>query len=223
MSAVHERVHKATQIGGRPFHCGVCGARIKRITGGQGTTWVHEDSGAVAAPNPPTEGADKVIVEVFERELGITFGEDEDDAGGAWRHLRRMGETANRVHSDPNYVKGGGHAPRKNELARQVDALTTLALRLREAKSVAGQLTQLEWEGDDFAKGEAIARALGFEQHAYTSTSALWGLFCLPENPATAKPGQATQGGCIIKTRELGFLFVQDGEDRGLENGWADA
>lgn len=74
-------------------------------------------------------------------------------------------------------------------------------------------LTQLEFAGDDFAKAENIARALGFEQYAYTSTSALWGLFCLPENPEYARAGQATKGGCIIKTAELGFLFVQDGED----------
>ena len=74
-------------------------------------------------------------------------------------------------------------------------------------------LTQLEFEGDDFDRAEKIAAALGFEQTAYTSTSALWGLFCLPENPKYAKPGQATKGGCIIKTRELGFLFVRDGED----------
>lgn len=74
-------------------------------------------------------------------------------------------------------------------------------------------LTQLEFEETDFAKAEKIAAALGFEQTAYTSTSALWGLFCLPENPRTARPGQATKGGCIIKTRELGLLFVQDGED----------
>lgn len=74
-------------------------------------------------------------------------------------------------------------------------------------------LTMLEFSGDDFEKADAIAVALGFEQYAYTSTSALWGLFCLPENPKRAKPGQATKGGCIIKTRELGFLFVQDGED----------
>lgn len=74
-------------------------------------------------------------------------------------------------------------------------------------------LTQLEFDGDDFAKAEGIAKALGFEQTAYTSTSALWGLFCLPENPAYAKRGQRTDAGCIIKTRELGFLFVQDGED----------
>lgn len=83
-------------------------------------------------------------------------------------------------------------------------------------------LTQVEFEDGDLEKAEKIAAALGFEQTAYTSTSALWGLFCLPENPVYAKPGQATAGGCIIKTVELGFLFVQDGEDRGLGYDWGD-
>jgi hypothetical protein len=83
-------------------------------------------------------------------------------------------------------------------------------------------LTQVEFESDDFEKAERIAAALGFEQTAYTSTSDLWGLFCLPENPEHARPGQATAGGCIIKTRELGFLFVQNGEDRGLGYDWQD-
>lgn len=73
-------------------------------------------------------------------------------------------------------------------------------------------LTQLEFSDRDHKIAERIARRLGYLQTAYTSTSALWGLFCLPENPRTAKPGEATQGGCIIKTRELGFLFVQDTE-----------
>lgn len=86
------------------------------------------------------------------------------------------------------------------------------------------QLTQLEFEPEDFPKAEGIAVALGFEQFAYTSTSALWGLFCLPENPKAPdyRPGQPTMGGCIIKTRELGFLFVQDGEDRHLGYDWGD-
>jgi len=84
-------------------------------------------------------------------------------------------------------------------------------------------LTQVEFEPDDHKKAERIARRLGFEQFAYTSTSALWGLFCLPENPKYAKPGQATDGGCIIKTRELGLLFVQNGEDRHLGYDWNEA
>lgn len=77
-------------------------------------------------------------------------------------------------------------------------------------------LTQLEFTSNDFPTAEAFAAHLGYQQTAYTSTSALWGLFCLPENPRTAKPGDAIRGGCIIKTRELGFLFVQDQEDAGI-------
>lgn len=75
-------------------------------------------------------------------------------------------------------------------------------------------LTQEEFKPADHRKAETLARKLGYEQYAYTSTSALWGLFCLAENPATwkGKP-QALRNGCIIKTRELGLLFVQTAED----------
>lgn len=79
-------------------------------------------------------------------------------------------------------------------------------------------LTQLEFQDRDFPTAEALARRLGYSQTAYTSSSALWGLFCLPENPAYAKPGEATRAGCIIKTRELGLLFVQDLEDLHAED-----
>ncbi len=72
-------------------------------------------------------------------------------------------------------------------------------------------LTQLEFEDSDFEQAEKIAAKLGYKQTAYTSTSALWGLFCLSENPEYSK-GPHT-GGCIVKTKELGFLFVQDTED----------
>lgn len=75
-------------------------------------------------------------------------------------------------------------------------------------------LTQLEFEEADFPIAERIAKRLGFSQTAYTSTSALWGLFCLPDRPTQRK-------GCIIKTRELGLLFVQDMEDMLMsENPW---
>lgn len=47
-----DRVHKAAP-GADEFHCEVCGQRIKRVPGGQGPTWIHADSGTVAAPNPP--------------------------------------------------------------------------------------------------------------------------------------------------------------------------
>lgn len=68
-------------------------------------------------------------------------------------------------------------------------------------------LAQVEFQGADFEIAERIAAALGYEQYAYTSTSALWGLFCLPENPAYAKPWHPLHGACIIKnprTRILG-------------------
>lgn len=45
-------VHKAAPAADEQ-HCDVCGQYIKRVPGGQGPTWVHSDSGAVAAPNPP--------------------------------------------------------------------------------------------------------------------------------------------------------------------------
>lgn len=67
-------------------------------------------------------------------------------------------------------------------------------------------LTQVEFDDRDFDVAERIAKRLGFTQTAYTSTSALWGLFCLPDR-ATQKKG------CIIKTKELGLLYVQDLED----------
>jgi hypothetical protein len=83
-------------------------------------------------------------------------------------------------------------------------------------------LTMVEFEGEDFESAEKIAKALGYEQFAYTSSSAVIGLFCLPENPAYASRGQATMAGVIIKTKELGFLFVQDGEDRHFDWNWRD-
>lgn len=33
--------------------CATCGQRIHRVPGGQGATWVHTASGAVAEANPP--------------------------------------------------------------------------------------------------------------------------------------------------------------------------
>ncbi len=78
-----------------------------------------------------------------------------------------------------------------------------------DAKAVARgfqTLTMTEFSDDDFILAERMAKRLGFTQTAYTTTSALWGLFCLPD--------RATQRrGCIVKTRELGLLYVQDAED----------
>jgi hypothetical protein len=67
-------------------------------------------------------------------------------------------------------------------------------------------ITQLEMSESDIEFAERIATSLGFSQSAYTSTSGLWGLFCLPDHARHRK-------GCIIKTKEFGFLFVADLED----------
>lgn len=69
------------------------------------------------------------------------------------------------------------------------------------------KLTQLEFSDKDMETAAKIARRLGFgDNTAYTSSSALVGLFCLPDRHSQKK-------GCIIKTAELGFLFVADLED----------
>lgn len=72
-------------------------------------------------------------------------------------------------------------------------------------------INQVEFGEADFAIAEKIAKRLGFTQTAYTSTSGLWGLFCLPDH---AKH----KHGCIIKTKEFGFLFVSDLEDMHMED-----
>ena len=75
----------------------------------------------------------------------------------------------------------------------------------------APPITQMEFEETDFPIAEKIAARLGFTQTAYTSTSGLWGLFCLPDRCSQRK-------GCIIKTQEFGFMFVQDLEDMRMED-----
>lgn len=75
----------------------------------------------------------------------------------------------------------------------------------------APPITQLEMMERDIETAEKVAKRLGFTQTAYTSTSALWGLFCLPD--------RATQRhGCIIKTAEFGLMFVADLEDMLMED-----
>lgn len=72
-------------------------------------------------------------------------------------------------------------------------------------------LTQLEMSEEDIEFAEQIANKLGFTQTAYTSSSQLWGLYCLPDHARH-------RHGCIIKTKELGFLFVADLEDMQLHD-----
>jgi hypothetical protein len=91
------------------------------------------------------------------------------------------------------------------------------------SKEKPPQIDQVEMTDADIEFAERIAAALGYEQTAYTSSSALWGLFCLNENPATWRGNpQALKAGCIIKTKQFGFLFVQDLEDLQLHDLYAE-
>lgn len=72
-------------------------------------------------------------------------------------------------------------------------------------------LTPVEMTEADIDLAQRAAKRIGFTQTAYTSSSGLWGLFCLPDH---AKH----RHGCFIKTREFGILFVSDLEDLQLHD-----
>src|SRR3954469_26012630 len=71
----------------------------------------------------------------------------------------------------------------------------------------------------DIERAEQAAQRLGYEQTAYSSTSGLWGLFCLQENPEKLPLTSPRRyhppyvKGCFIKTEEFGLLFVADLDD----------
>ena len=75
----------------------------------------------------------------------------------------------------------------------------------------APPITQLEMTEQDIGFAEEIAARLGYTQTAYTSTSGLWGLFCLRDKASD-------KAGCVIKTKEFGFMFVQDLEDLNIQD-----
>lgn len=81
---------------------------------------------------------------------------------------------------------------------------------------MAPVIEQIEMTDADIEFAERIAKRLGFSQTAYTSSSALWGLFCLPDHANH-------RHGCIIKTRQFGFLFVADLEDMQMHDLHAEA
>lgn len=70
-------------------------------------------------------------------------------------------------------------------------------------------ITQLEMSEAQIEFAEKVARRLGYSQTAYTSSSALVGLFCLRDR-ATQKAG------CLVQTAEFGLMFMQDLEDLNL-------
>lgn len=78
-----------------------------------------------------------------------------------------------------------------------------------DEKSTA--LTMVEMSDAQIEFAEKVAKRLGFAQTAYTSTSAVWGLFCLPDH---AKH----RHGCLAQTRELGLIWIADLEDMQLHD-----
>ncbi len=72
-------------------------------------------------------------------------------------------------------------------------------------------IDQVEMTEADVEFAERIAKRLGFTQTAYTSSSELWGLYCLPDH-------EKHRHGCIIKTKKFGFLFVADLGDMQLHD-----
>lgn len=74
-------------------------------------------------------------------------------------------------------------------------------------------ITQVEMNEADIELAERAAQRRGYTQTAYTSTSALWGLYCLRDSATDRKPS-----GCFIKTLEFGLLFVSDLEDLQLHD-----
>lgn len=80
-------------------------------------------------------------------------------------------------------------------------------------------ITPLEMSEQDIDRAVEAALRMGYEQTAYTSSSGLWGLFCINENPSMLPPKSKERHhppytkGCFIKTAEFGLMFVQDLDD----------
>ena len=61
----------------------------------------------------------------------------------------------------------------------------------------------MEFDEKDHETAEKMAKHLGYKQTVYTTSSDLWGLFCLPDR-------STHRHGCIVKTKEFGLVFIQD-------------
>jgi hypothetical protein len=82
-------VHKAVPYE-VTWHCAICGQVIKRVPGGAGTTYVHRDSGAVAAANPPSYSAPDAWV-LMKGEDQLATGSEAEVKTVAQDLLKRMG------------------------------------------------------------------------------------------------------------------------------------
>lgn len=68
------------------------------------------------------------------------------------------------------------------------------------------RLTMVEMSEAQLARAQEVAKRLGFSQTAYTSTSAVPGLFCLPDH-------SQHRHGVLVQTNELGLVWLADMED----------
>ena len=75
-----------------------------------------------------------------------------------------------------------------------------------DLKSVK-KIHSLPFEGKDWEKAEILAKELGYEQTVYTSHGVFNELACIAER------GMEMKSGRIIKTAELGFVFVHTDEE----------
>lgn len=75
----------------------------------------------------------------------------------------------------------------------------------------APAINQVEMNEAEIELCERAAKRIGFTQTAYTSSSSLWGLFCLPDHANH-------RHGCFIKTKEFGIMLVSDLEDLQLHD-----
>lgn len=84
-------VHKAQlaqDSEGFPPHCAVCGQWIKSVPGGWGPTWVHSDTGAVAAPNPPCYSPEATTWKLVQAPTGSVGTEPKVLATGTEREVK---------------------------------------------------------------------------------------------------------------------------------------
>jgi hypothetical protein len=75
----------------------------------------------------------------------------------------------------------------------------------------APDINQVEMTDKEIGLCERAAKRLGYTQTAYTSSSGLWGLFCLPDH-------SKHRHGCFIKTKQFGIMFAADLEDLQLHD-----
>lgn len=82
----------------------------------------------------------------------------------------------------------------------------TTSVDLKGVKTIRS----LPFEEEDWEKAEIFAKELGYTQTAYTSHGVFNELACIADREDY---DMGKRSGAIIKTAELGFLFVQSDEN----------